>query len=145
MNGSSQRGAKTMSQIETKLLEVTGTKKKAKETRQEFLNRLVGVVQKRCDDADDGDAFWDSLMDDSLGDAVQLWINEGIKAINAEREAAEAEGRKERLVELEEFPDVVTATQEEDVKTEEEDAPAPKAAKEPKAKAAKAPKKEAKA
>ena len=154
------------SKIEAKLLEVTGIKKKSKESQQEFLNRLVGVVQGCCDDPEKGDEFWDSLTDDEVGDAVQLWVNEGIKAINAEREAAASNDRKERLVELEDFPDLEDETQdeeeeggeeeeeeegeEEDVKTE--DASDAKAAKAPKkavketkakakAKAAKAPKK----
>ena len=109
------------SKIEAKLLEVTGIKKKSKESQQEFLNRLVGVVQGCCDDPEKGDEFWDSLTDDEVGDAVQLWVNEGIKAINAEREAAASNDRKERLVELEDFPDLEDETQDEEEEGGEEE------------------------
>jgi hypothetical protein len=105
-----------MSAIEAKLLEVTGIKKKSKEDRQHYLKRLVMAVQKKSDD-DESDEFWDSLVDENIGEQAQLWQVAGIDAINAGREAKQNDDE----VEVEDFPDLEDADNGDDADEGEDD------------------------
>ena len=67
-----------MSKIEAELVKATGVKPKAKEDRQDFLDRLIKKVQDLPDDEWEG-----------LSEAGQKWVNAGAKAVNADKAVAE--------------------------------------------------------
>jgi len=88
-----------MSAIETKLLEATGLKTKKSEDRDAYLKRLVIAIEKKADNPETGDEFWDGLIDDEINDTAQVWFNTAINARN------EARDKNEDDYEIEDFPD----------------------------------------
>jgi hypothetical protein len=88
-----------MSAIEIKLLEATGLKTKKSEDRDAYLKRLVTAIEKKADNPETGDEFWDGLIDDEINDTAQVWFNTAITARN------EARDKNEDDYEIEDFPD----------------------------------------
>jgi hypothetical protein len=103
-----------MSAIETKLLEATGLKTKKSEDRDAYLKRLVTAIEKKADNPETGDEFWDGLIDDQINDTAQVWFNTAITARNESRD------KNENDYEIEDFPDHEEDETESETKEENE-------------------------
>lgn len=121
--------------IETELQEITGVTKKKREERAAYLERLV---QAALDVAQDQ---WESLSE-----AAQLWVNAGIKLLNANQSVEDFEPEPEEEPAAEEEPAPpprrerpVTAKKKEEPAEEAEEEPAPKRPSKPAPKAASKP------